>query len=171
MLFRRTKNPSPTSSSPPKKTPPPAALQKLKAKFAEAGLEPRDLLPALVVHEALGLAMAAGFWASCYALQPSARLSRVTTFTPPRPLRALFSRSLETATRRLQSSGSKKGILPAVKTTVDPARATVGLAESLALRAAIKPATFVFKIWASTAVVSKAKRVLAANRVRTKRKR
>lgn len=157
MLFRRRSKRPPPSSPPP----PPTPLQRLKNKFADAGLEPRDLVPALVVHEALGLAMAAGFWASCYYLQPSKRLSRVTALAPPRPLAALYSRSLETARARLSSS-SNKGLL------ADPARATVSLAESLVLRATIKPATFVFKIWASAAVVSGAKRVMAANRRRRK---
>lgn len=32
---------------------------------------------------------------------------------------------------------------------VDPSRLTVSLAESLCLRAAIKPATFPFKLWAA----------------------
>lgn len=168
MLFRRR------SQRPP--SPPSTPLQKLKNKFADAGLEPRDLVPALVVHEALGLAMAAGFWASCYALQPSKRLSAVTNLAPPRPLAALYSRSLETARARLSSSSSSsssnsRGLGRLVLARVaggDPARATVSLAESLALRATLKPATFVFKIWASAAVVSGAKKVLAANKRRRK---
>lgn len=153
MLFRRRSKRPPPSPPPP----PPTPLQRLKNKFADAGLEPRDLVPALVVHEALGLAMAAGFWASCYALQPSKRLSAVTNLVPPRPLAALYSRSLETARARLSSSSSKRLL-------ADPARATVSLAESLALRATLKPATFVFKIWASAAVVSGAKKVVEANK-------
>ena len=164
MLFRRSSKRPPPSLPPttPTSPPPTSPLQNLKAKFAAAGLEPRDLVPALVVHEALGLAMAAGFWASCYALQPSKRLSAVTNLAPPRPLAALYSRSLETARARLplNSSSSNRAFL----SRAEPARATVSLAESLVLRATIKPATFVFKIWASAAVVSGAKRVLAANR-------
>lgn len=162
MFFRRSPPSSPSLPQMPKKKKPP--LQKLQARFAEAGLEPRDLVPALVVHEALGLVMAAGFWASCYALQPASRLSKATKMSPPpRPLAVLYERSLETARKRLKSN---KGLLA----RTDPARATVSLAESLVLRATIKPATFVFKIWASAAVVSGAKKVLAANQ-RTRRKR
>ena len=163
MPFRRSKRPAPPMPTAPQ-TPPPTPLQNLKAKFAAAGLEPRDLVPALVVHEALGLAMAAGFWASCYSLQPSKRLSAVTSLAPPRPLAALYLRSLETARARLSSSNRGRLLLA----RADPARATVSLAESLVLRATIKPATFVFKIWASAAVVSGAKRVLAANKRRRK---
>ena len=46
------------------------------------------------------------------------------------------------------------------RTGADPARLTLALAESLALRACIKPATFVFKLWASAAVVRGGKRVV-----------
>ena len=111
--------------------------------------------------------MAAGFWATCYALQPSKRLSAVTKVRPPRPLAALYSRSLESAKKSRLLQSSKNGLL----VRADPARATVGLAESLVLRATIKPATFVFKIWASAAVVSGAKRVLAASESERRRKR
>lgn len=153
------------SPAPPPQTPqtPSKPIERLKAKFADAGLEPRDLVPTLVVHEALGLIMAAGFWASCYALQPSSRLSAMTKMSPPRPLAALYGKSLETARRRLRSN---KGFLA----RTDPARATISLAESLVLRATLKPATFVFKIWASVAVVSGAKTVLAANQRARRRK-
>lgn len=36
---------------------------------------------------------------------------------------------------------------------IDPGRLTVSLAESLCMRAAAKPATFVFKLWASWKLV------------------
>ena len=155
MLFRSC--PERPPSPPPQPKTPLRSLERLKAKIGAAGLEPCDLVPALVVHEALGLVMAAGFWASCYALQPSKRLSAATNLRPPSPLAASWARSLETARARLRS---RRGLLA----RADPARATVGLAESLVLRASIKPATFVFKIWASATIVSGAKRVLAANK-------
>lgn len=40
-------------------------------------------------------------------------------------------------------------VLPPQARAIDPTRLTVGLAESLCLRATIKPVTFPFKLWAS----------------------
>ena len=158
MLFFRRRC---SSLLPSKTPPPPKPLQRLKTKFADAGLEAQDLVPALAVHELLGAAMALGFWCSCYALQPSSRLGAATKLTPPKPLAALYSRSLEVARKRLSGHSS-----PSLLANADPARATVSLAESLVLRATLKPATFVFKIWASAATVSGVKRVLRKRRKR-----
>ncbi len=49
---------------------------------------------------------------------------------------------------------------------VDPARLTVSLAESLCLRASIKPLTFPFKIWASYKLVRFGKELRLGGRSR-----
>lgn len=46
---------------------------------------------------------------------------------------------------------------------IDAARLTTSLAESLCFRAAAKPATFVFKLWASVVIVQLAKEHFSGN--------
>ena len=131
-------------------------MERLKANLARAGLEPADLPAALLIHEFLGAAMATAFWAACYAFEPSKTAlgpaSRALAAKHP-PLQRLWQRSVSTATSRVART-------PWLASRVDPARLTLSLAESLVLRAGIKPGTFVFKIWASAAVVRAGKRVL-----------
>lgn len=51
-------------------------MERLKGYFADQGLGAADIPAAIVVHEILGIGMAAGFWASCYMLQPSRTVMR-----------------------------------------------------------------------------------------------
>lgn len=164
----------PTTTT-PLQTKPNPPLERLKAKFHEAGLEPADLVPALVVHEVLGLAMAFGFWGACYAVQPSRAAASVATargrgtqLRPPRALAALYARSLETAAARLSKGGTTGNRIIPLFARADPARATVSLAESLCLRVALKPATFVFKVWASAAAVVRGKRYFSGSKRATR---
>lgn len=46
-------------------------MERIKRHFTEQGLSAADIPVAIVIHEVLGLGMAAGFWATCYSLQPS----------------------------------------------------------------------------------------------------
>lgn len=168
--------PATTKTKTPPPPPKPKPIERLKRKFADAGLEPADLVPALVVHEMLALAMALGFWGTCYALEPS-KVAASGVFSrggkmkvqPPRALAALYERSLSTARATLNNGNRSISSRIPILAKADPARATVSLAESLCLRAALKPATFVFKIWASAAVVVRGKRALAARAARARR--
>jgi hypothetical protein len=51
-------------------------MDRLKRYFAEQGLSAADIPAAIVVHEVVGLGMAAGFWALCYAIEPSKTVMR-----------------------------------------------------------------------------------------------
>lgn len=128
-----------------------------RLKIERHGLAPADLPAALLVHELLGAAMASGFWAACYAIQPSsstlAPIARRAAARHP-ALQRLWGRSVEVARANVGASAWVR------RTGADPARLTLSLAESLALRACIKPGTFVFKLWASAAVVKAGKRVV-----------
>ncbi|KAL4441842.1 hypothetical protein ABPG77_003758 [Micractinium sp. CCAP 211/92] len=129
------------------------AVAKFGAAFQEQGLSAADIPAAIVVHEVVGLAMAAGLWSACYAVQPSKTVARPLVTAVARSKRgaqaqAAYSAALAQATRtvaRMPWLNRAPG--------VDPARLTVSLAESLCLRASIKPLTFPFKIWASYKLV------------------
>ena len=103
---------------------------------------------AFVIHEVLGLGMAIGFWTACYALQPSKRFFQPLTTTVTRHPRAerLYSSAMVKAQSTVNSMGWLRRA-PVIGR--DTTRLTIGLAESIALRACIKPVTFPFKIWAS----------------------
>jgi len=136
-------------------------MDRLKAELARAGLAPADLPAALLVHELLGAAMATAFWAACYAVQPSntalGPVARRLAARHPAAQR-LWERSVASAAARVRRTPwlAARG--------ADPGRLTLSLAESLVLRATIKPATFVFKLWASAAVVKGGKVMMVAGR-------
>mmetsp|Transcript_134 Transcript_134/g.486 ORF Transcript_134/g.486 Transcript_134/m.486 type:complete len:184 (-) Transcript_134:218-769(-) len=132
----------------------PTKLQRVKNYFFDRGLELRDIPTAFVWHEVIGLGMAAGFWSGCYIVQPSKTIMRF----------ASGQRSAQQGSRAAATSNASNSSMMAVaerqisswgwlqKTPLakrDPQRLTVSLAESLALRAGIKPITFPFKLWAS----------------------
>ena len=106
-------------------------------------------------HEVISVAFAASTWVMCYALQPSLTLAR--------PLRALplaeraapvFKRTLEIAAA--QTVKMTKRVPMLVK--ANPERLTLGLAESLMFRGAIKPITFGGKLFLSYKFVQWTKR-------------
>ena len=96
--------------------------------------------------------MAIGFWSACYAVQPSRRFFQPLTSTVTRHprLEKLYSGAMVKAQHRVASMQWLRRV-PVVGQ--DTTRLTVGLAESIALRAVIKPLTFPFKIWASYQLV------------------
>jgi hypothetical protein len=51
-------------------------MERLKRYFTDQGLGAADIPAAIVVHEVISIGMAAGFWAGCYALQPSRTFMR-----------------------------------------------------------------------------------------------
>ena len=137
-----------------------------------------------MIHEVLGLAMALGFWTACYALQPSRTFMRpvASALARNQRLEQAYSMAMVRAQRSVQSWswlrsvpgisrwGSRGRSLycssakyislcasVACASCRDPARLTVSLAESITLRACIKPLTFPFKIWASYRLVLAAK--------------
>jgi hypothetical protein len=139
-------------------------MQRIKSELAKQGLRPADLPAALVVHEILGAAMAAGFWAACYVFQPSttalAPLARSAAARHPALARS-WEASLAAARARVAKSTWIR-----TRTGADPARLTLALADSLVARAALKPATFVFKLWASAAAMRAGKRAVGGLRRR-----
>ena len=122
------------------------AIAKFGQYFKEQGLGAGDIPAAIVVHELIGLAMAAGFWTLCYRLQPAkvvgARLSGALSNS--QAAQAAYNHAMLHATNRVRQMSWLTN-----NSRIDPARLTTSLAESLVLRATIKPATFVFKLWAS----------------------
>ncbi|EFN57085.1 hypothetical protein CHLNCDRAFT_143862 [Chlorella variabilis] len=101
--------------------------------------------------------MAIGFWAACHAVQPSKTLARplassVANSKRGAALRQGYNAAMAQATATVRKLSWLRKVPGA-----DPARLTVSLAESLCLRATIKPLTFPFKLWAAykLTVVSK----------------
>jgi hypothetical protein len=133
------------------------AVANISSHFREKGLDARDIPAAIVVHEVIGLALATLAWSACYVLQPSKTLSRplarrLSSSREASQAQRLYDAAMSRATAAVQRMSwlTRKG-------RFDPGRLTVSLAESLCFRAAAKPATFVFKIWASYKLVVWAK--------------
>jgi hypothetical protein len=128
------------------------AAAKLGAYFQARGLSAADLPAAIVVHELLGAAMAAAFWTACYFARPSRALGpRLAALAGPAGAaraRAAYDRAAARAAATVSKLSWMHGPGGA-----RAARLTESLAESIAVRVAIKPATFVFKIWASAKLV------------------
>lgn len=103
---------------------------------------------AIVIHEVVGLCMAVGFWAACYSLQPSKTVGR--------PVAAAIANSKRGAAAQQAYNQAMASAAATVqrlswlrKAPGGAERLTVSLAESLCLRATIKPITFPFKLWAA----------------------
>jgi hypothetical protein len=94
----------------------------------------------------------------CYAVQPSRTLARplVHRLAQGRPaaVQAAYSRAMARATATVQRMSWLSQRAPGL----DAGRLTTGLAESICLRAAAKPGTLVFKLWASYKLVLLVKR-------------
>lgn len=109
--------------------------------FDQCGLEARDLPLAFVLHEVVSVALAAAAWSFCYAAQPSQIVAR----SIPRATTTSAWMQRTTAAAEVRLHWTKR--LPLARR--NGKRLAVSLAESIALRAAIKPITFPGKMWAS----------------------
>lgn len=109
--------------------------------FDQCGLEPRDLPLAFVLHEVVSVALATAAWSFCYAAQPSQIVAR----SIPRATTTSAWMQRTTAAAEAKLQWTKR--LPLARK--NGKRLAVSLAESIALRAAIKPITFPGKMWAS----------------------
>lgn len=94
----------------------------------------------------------------CYAVQPSRTVARplVSALAKGRQaerMQLAYSKAMAQANFTVRRMSWVQHRAPGI----DAARLTTSLAESLCLRAAMKPATFVFKLWASYNIVLLAK--------------
>lgn len=119
-----------------------------------------DLPLALVYHELISVAFAAAIWSACYGARPArlvaAPLARVLPVAARGRAAAAYSRALEAAGAQVRRRAWLQR-LPGVR-SAEPARLVESLAESLLARAALKPATFVGKLWFSYQAVLLTKR-------------
>jgi hypothetical protein len=89
----------------------------------------------------------------CYKIQPSRRLAGTLGNTLIKGNTQIrMQQAYNTAMVQANNIVRKNSWLNQSK-FVDPARLTTSLAESLCFRAVAKPATFVFKLWASFHIV------------------
>lgn len=126
--------------------------------------------------QVLGASLALAFWSACYALQPSRTFMQPATRALMRngALQRSYSAALTRAASITQRAPFLKGrcappskqcvLLPVGRVADgahspslcwrrDAPRVTLALAESISLRAVIKPLTFPLKIWASYKLV------------------
>lgn len=119
-----------------------------------------DLPLALVLHELISVAFAAAMWSACYGLRPArlvaAPLGRVLPVAAHGRAAGAYSRALDAAGAAVRRRAWLQR-LPVVR-HAQPERLVEGLAESLVARAALKPATFVGKLWLSYKAVLLIKR-------------
>lgn len=107
---------------------------------------------AIVLRELIGLAMAATWCAGCYAVQPSKTMARGAATAAARSAHgAAMQRAYDSSMARATAAVQRLSWLSNAP-GVDPGRLTVSLAESHCLRAAIKPVTFPFNLWAACKV-------------------
>ena len=95
--------------------------------------------------QVLGAAMAVGFWTACYQIQPSSTILR--PLARRASANALARKSYNSA---VVSASKTMRRLPVLQRLGDPSRLTASLAESICVRAGIKPATFPFKVRSHT---------------------
>ena len=120
-----------------------------------------DLPLALVLHELISIAFAAAMWSACYGLRPArlvaAPLGRVLPAAARARAAGAYSHALHAAGAAVRRRSTWLQRLPVVR-QAQPERLVEGLAESLVARAALKPATFVCKLWLSYKAVLLIKR-------------
>ena len=115
---------------------------------------------ALVYHELISIAFAAAMWSACYGARPArlvaAPLSRALPAAARGRAAAAYSRALDAAGAQVRRRAWLQR-LPRVR-SADPSRLVESLAESLVARGALKPVTFVGKLWLSYKAVLLTKR-------------
>lgn len=115
----------------------------------------RFILLKHMLQQVLGMVMALGFWSLCYGIQPTKTLAKPVTrlFNMVPPGAGSSNRQLAAAQRAytlaMAQATNTVSKMSWIRSQQTAAGLTTALAESLMLRATIKPATFVFKIWAS----------------------
>jgi len=126
-------------------------MERLKNWFRDQGLGPEDIPKAVIIHEVLGAGMAIAFWSACYVIQPSSKMFAPVNSAARknRFLERTYSRALVQAQKTVATMSKR---LPG-GSRLNTGRLTASLAESICVRAAIKPATFPFKLWASYKMV------------------
>jgi hypothetical protein len=102
---------------------------------------------------------------ACYKIQPSLRLGRLGSALVKGKAQIRMQQAYNTASIQANIIVRKTSWLNQSKflPKIDSARLTTSLAESLCFRAAAKPATFVFKLWASFHIVRLIKDQLSVN--------
>ena len=119
-----------------------------------------DIPLALVYHELISVAFAAAMWSACYGAQPARLVAAPLSRALPAAARA---RAAGAYTRALDAAGAQVRRrawlqrLPVVR-SAEPGRLVESLAESLVARGALKPLTFVGKLWLSYKAVLLTKR-------------
>ncbi|CAL5227818.1 g10845 [Coccomyxa viridis] len=124
-------------------------MERFRQYFAEQGLDPKTDIPkAIVLHEVIGLGFAIGFWSLCYTVQPSRTFMRpvASALGRQQTLERVYAASFVRAQHTIQRATWLTKV-PLIGR--DPGRLTVSLAESICLRAVIKPITFPLKLWLS----------------------
>lgn len=96
-------------------------------------------------HEIFSIAFAASTWVAAYGIQPSKTLCApfANVNVIKNNVQPVFLKMLETSSKPARRAVKR---IPMLAKT-DPTRLTVALAESLTLRAFIKPITFGGKLW------------------------
>ena len=96
-------------------------------------------------HEIFSIAFAASTWVAAYGIQPSKTLCQpfANVNVIKNNVQPVFLKMLETSSKPARRAVER---IPMLAKT-DPTRLTVALAESLTLRAFIKPITFGGKLW------------------------
>ena len=111
-------------------------------------------------HELISVAFAAAMWSACYGAQPARLVAAPLSRALPAAARAraagAYARALDAAGVQVRRRAWLQR-LPVVR-TAEPGRLVESLAESLVARGALKPATFVGKLWLSYKAVLLTKR-------------
>ena len=140
-----------------------ALMGRIKDYFTSQGLSVGDIPLALLYHEVISVAFAAAVWSACYQVQPALTLSKPLGRVLPPAARAntasLYTAALGAAEKQVVRQAWLRK-LPLVR-SAEPQRLVVSLAESLVTRGAMKPITFVGKLWLSYEAVLFTKRLFA----------
>ena len=81
-------------------------MERLRAYFADQGLQAQDVPKAVIIHEVIGAAFAIGFWSACYTVQPSKTFMRpvASAMAKNKTLERMYAASFVRAQRTVQSA-------------------------------------------------------------------
>jgi len=144
-------------------------MGRLKDYFLEQGLTPADFPVAFVFHEVISVAWAGGVWGACYGIQPSVTVCKPFAKLPAaEKVAGAFHKALVFSDTKLAKMSWLTKV-PLVR-NAQPRRLTVSLAESLVVRAGVKPVSFGAKLYFSYQFVLWTKKVKLGFNAAQKRK-
>jgi len=141
-------------------------MGRIKELFTDQGITPADFPLALLYHELISIAFAAAVWGACFHLRPTLTVAGPLGAALPVGARQASSRAFRGALGVAERALAKRAWLKRLPGVggADQRVLVVSLAESLCVRAALKPVTLVGKVVLSYEALKATKMLVARTR-------